>query len=146
MTSLDIRRLITIGSRWHVKNNTATREKSLKMTGSSIKEGFPHFFHSYQRLNPNPDFNLFTQSLVNMWLDPGNSGHPNENVRNISCPLLMVRGDTDIFISLRDVVELSGLVKTSAVLNIPFAGHKAFEDQPEIFASVTNQFLEKTQD
>ena len=83
MTSLNILRLITISSRWHVKNNTSTREKSLKMTGSSVKEEFPHFFQSYQRLNPNPDFNLFTQSLVNMWLDPGNSGHPNENICNI---------------------------------------------------------------
>ena len=143
-TSLNILKLVTIGSRWHVKNNVSTSKKSLEMTGSTVKEEFPHFYHTYQHLNPTPDFNLFTQSLVEMWLDPGDSGHPNESVTHITCPLLIVRGDNDVFISLKDVTELSELVKTSTVLNIPFAGHKAFEDQPEIFLKATDQFLEQT--
>ena len=62
---------------------------------------------------------------------------------NISCPLLIVRGDDDHLVSREAVVELSGLVKRSTLLNIPFAGHVAFEDQKEIFAIILNEFLLK---
>lgn len=141
LTSLNIEKLVTIGSRWHLKNTEPTREMFLKITGESWRKKFPDTYDDYQKLNPEPNFDFLAQSLVNMWLDSNSSGYPNEAVKNISCPLLIVRGDDDHLVSRETVVELSRYVKNSRLLNIPFAGHTAFEEQKEIFMISLNKFL-----
>ncbi len=141
LTSLNVEKLVTIGSRWHLKNTEPTREIYLKITGESWREKFPATYDAYQKLNPEPDFDFIAQSLIKMWLDANPSGYPNEAVKNISCPLLIVRGDDDHLVSREAVVELSKLVKNSRLLNIPFAGHAAFEEQKEIFMISLNEFL-----
>jgi pimeloyl-ACP methyl ester carboxylesterase len=141
LTSLKIEKLVTIGSDWHLKSTESTKEIFSKITGESWKKKFPATYDAYQKLNPEPNFDLLAQSIVKMWLDPNSSGYPNEVVKNISCPLLIVRGDDDHLVSKSAVVELSELVKNSRLLNIPFAGHAAFEDQKEIFMISLNEFL-----
>jgi pimeloyl-ACP methyl ester carboxylesterase len=141
LTSLNVMKLVTIGAHWHLKNIEPIREMYLKITGDSMRKMFPTTYDAYQKLNPEPDFDFLAQSVVKMWLDPNPSGYPNEAVRNISCPLLIVRGDDDPLCSREDVIELSRLVRNSRLLNIPFAGHVAFEDQKEIFMISVNEFL-----
>ncbi|MCX6173388.1 MAG: alpha/beta hydrolase [Ignavibacteriales bacterium] len=143
LTSLKVKKLITIGSKWNIKNTYPLKESFLRITGESWKIKFPKMFDAYQRLSPEPDFDLLTNNLVKLWLDSGLSGYPNEQVKNITCQLLIVRGDDDHLFALKDVAELSGLVKGSKVLNIPYAGHVAFEDQKEIFLISLNEFLKK---
>jgi pimeloyl-ACP methyl ester carboxylesterase len=142
-TSLNVEKLVTIGAKWHQKNTEPLKEMYLKITGKSWREKFPDTYDAYQRLNSEPDFDVLAQSVVKLWLDSSSFGYPNEAVENISCPLLIVRGDDDHLLSREAVVELSGLVKRSTLLNIPFAGHVVFEDQKEIFAAILNQFLLK---
>jgi pimeloyl-ACP methyl ester carboxylesterase len=77
-----------------------------------------------------------------MWLDSDSSGYPNEAVKNITCPLLIVRGDDDHIFTREFAFELSKLVKSSTLLNIPFAGHAAFLDQEKIFNIILNRFLQ----
>ena len=84
LTSLTIDKLVTIGSRWHLKNTEANREMFLQITGESWREKFPDMYDAYQKLNPEPDFDFLTQSLINMWLDSGPSGYPNDAVKGIS--------------------------------------------------------------
>jgi pimeloyl-ACP methyl ester carboxylesterase len=141
LTSLKIEKLVTIGSRWHLKNVETARNLLSNVTGESWKTRFPDTHETYQKLNPEPDFDRLAQAVVNMWLDSNPSGYPNEAVKNISCPLLIVRGDDDHLISRETVFELAGIVKNSKLLNIPFAGHAAFEDQKEIFLICLNEFL-----
>jgi pimeloyl-ACP methyl ester carboxylesterase len=141
LTSLKIEKLVTIGAEWHLKSTESTREIFLNITGESWRKKFPATYDAYQKLNSEPDFDLLAQSIVKMWLDPNSSGYPNEAVTNISCPLLIVRGDADHLVSKSAVVELSELVKNSRLLNIPFAVHAAFEDQKEIFMISLNEFL-----
>ncbi len=141
LTSLKIEKLVTIGSRWHLKNVETARDLLSNVSGEGWKTKFPDTYETYQKLNPKPDFDALAQSLVNMWLDSGSSGYPNQAVKNISCPLLIVRGDDDHLISRETVFELAGIVKNSRLLNIPFAGHAAFEDQKEIFLICLNKFL-----
>ena len=143
LTSLNVEKLVTIGSRWHLRETESIKALFLTITGESWRQKFPDTYDAYQRLNPAPDFDVLAQSLVNMWLDPSLSGYPNEAVKNISCPLLIVRGDDDHLVSREAVVELSRLVRQSMLLNIPFAGHVAFEDQQEIVAIILNAFLLK---
>jgi pimeloyl-ACP methyl ester carboxylesterase len=142
-TSLNIEKLVTIGTKWHQKNTEPLKEMYLRITGKSWREKFPDTYDAYQRLNPEPDFDVLAQSVVKLWLDSSSSGYPNEAVKNISCPLLIVRGDDDHLVSRKAVVELSEVAKRSTLLNIPFAGHVAFEDQKEIFMIILNEFLKE---
>ena len=141
LTSLNIEKLVMIGATWHLKNIESTKEIFLKVTGESWRKKFPATYDAYQKLNSEPDFDSLAKASVKMWVDANLSGHPNEAVKNISCPLLIVRGDDDHLVSLETVVELARLVKNSRLLIIPFAGHVAFEDQKEIFMISLNEFL-----
>lgn len=143
LTSLTIEKLVTIGSRWHLKNTEPTRGLFQKITGESWRAKFPATYSAYLKLNPEPDFDYLAEAVIKMWLDANSSGYPDEAVKNISCPLLIVRGDDDHLLSREAVVELSALVKTSKLLNIPFAGHAAFADQEEIFMIGLNEFLQE---
>lgn len=141
LTSVAVEKLVTIGSRWHFNNTIPMREMFLTITGESWMEKFPNMYNAYQKLNPEPDFDVLAQSIIKMWLDPSMSGHPNEAVKNIPCPLLIIRGDDDHLLPREVVFELLGLVKKSSLLNIPFAGHAVFEYQKEIVLTILNKFL-----
>lgn len=143
MTSLNIEKLITIGADWHSKNLESVRGLFQSITAESWKTKFPESYETYRRLNPEPDFKELTESMIPMWLDSSASGFPNENVQNISCPLLIVRGDEDHLCSRKTVFELSEAVEHSSLLNIPFAGHVVFDDQREIFMKILNEFLKE---
>ena len=143
LTSLKIEKLITIGSRWHLKNTESAKELLSKVTGESWKAKFPDTYETYQKLSTEPDFDLLARSLVKLWLDPNSSGYPNDAIKNISFPLLIVRGDDDHLISKKTVFELSEIVENAHLLNIPFAGHAAFIEQKKIFMLSLNEFLKK---
>ena len=145
LTSLRIEKLITIGAEWNFKNTESIREIFVNITGESWRKKFPSTYDAYQKLNPEPDFDFIADSIVKMWIDPNSSGYPNEAVKNIVCPLLIVRGDNDPFISRESAVETCMVVKNSSLLNIPFAGHVAFEDHKEIFMNSLNEFFLRRQ-
>lgn len=144
LTSLKIERLVTIGSRWHSKYLDQTREILASVTGESWRQKFPGMYDAYQKLNPEPDFDALAQALVRMWLDSDPSGYPDDAVKNISCPLLVVRGDNDHLVSRESVVEVCGVVEHATLLNIPFAGHVAYADQKDILMIVLNKFLDQS--
>lgn len=141
LTSLRVEKLVTIGGDWQPPEDPV-REILSRVTGESWRTKFPESYEIYRQHNPEPDFDAFVRSAVKMWLDSAASGYPNEAVRNISCPLLIVRGDDDHLVPLRGVVELRGMVDGSKLLNIPFAAHVAFDDQKDIFLMSLRQFLD----
>lgn len=138
-----IRKLVTIGSRWHVDNARETADILGGTTAERWKSRFPDTVEKYLALNPEPDFERLARSLVQMWLDESETGYPNENVGRIESPTLMIRGDKDHLLKRSAVFQVSELIKDSALANIPFAGHVAFADQKEVVMSLINEFLEK---
>ena len=62
LTSLNILKLVTIGSRWHIKNTQPSRELFLNVTGESWRKKFPQTYEDYQRLNPEPNFDVLAKS------------------------------------------------------------------------------------
>jgi len=136
-----IEKLVTVGSRWHINDALITEDLFLKISAESWKKKFPGTFTLYQKLNPEPDFDRLFSSLIAMWLDMGNSGYLNEQLKNLTCDLLIVRGDQDHLLSRKSAANLAGLVENSMLLNIPFAGHVTFADQPEIFSISLGEFL-----
>lgn len=83
-----------------------------------------------------------TRAIVNMWIDEGITGHPDDNVQNINCPTLIVRGDKDHLVSVQSVVELSENIEKSYLANIPFCGHEVYVDYKTILMKMINQFLD----
>jgi pimeloyl-ACP methyl ester carboxylesterase len=140
-SSLNIEKLVVIGTDWHSKNLEALRAIFLRISGESWREKFPDSYNTYQNLNPEPNFDVAVERVVQMWLDESTTSYPNETVQSISCPLLIVRGDDDHLLPMKAAVELAESVKNSHLLNIPFAGHAAFEDEPEIVLRSLYTFL-----
>ena len=139
--SFEIGKLAAVGAHWHQKELDPVRELYLKVTGESWKKKFPATYETYQQLNPEPDFDVLARALVAMWLDPNGSGYPGDALKNITCPLLIARGDQDHLTSRQAAVELANLVKDSQLANIAFAGHVAFDDQKQPFMAALNRFL-----
>ncbi len=142
-SNLEIEKLITIGSRWQLSDALRTRELFLKITPESWKNKFLWTYDLYQKLNSEPDFDKLTKEIISMWLDEGPSGYPNICLKNFEGATLIVRGDADHLVTLTSLAELAGILKNALLLNIPFAGHAAFIDQPEIFKIALQQFLER---
>lgn len=140
-SSIKINKIVTIGATWNIQDSISAEEIFLRITADSWKAKFPESFESYQKLNPAADFAKLTTAMVAMWLDKTPTGFPNERVSMIHCPTLIVRGDNDHLFSRESVFEVAGLISNSALLNIPFAGHLAYEDQSEIFMKTLKQFL-----
>lgn len=142
-STIRIKKVVTIGATWNIMDSLSTEEIFLNITADSWKEKFPESFDSYQRLNPEPDFEKLIKSMIGLWLDKTTTGFPNENVSKINCPTLIVRGDQDHLFSRESVCQVADLIDNAAFLNIPFAGHLAHEDQLKIFFNTLKQFLDK---
>jgi pimeloyl-ACP methyl ester carboxylesterase len=138
---LHIEKLVTISSRWNIKDALLTKDMFLAITPENYREEFPKAYETYQKLNPAADFDNLTGRLVKMWLDPGPGGYLNEGLKSIRCPLLIVRGDDDVILTRNSVVEIANLIEGSSLLNIPFATHPAFKQQKELFMISLLQFL-----
>lgn len=138
-----INKLILIGTSWHSKSLENSRKFLEAITAEKWKEKFPETFKKYQKINPNPDFENLTKSMVKMWIDEKTTGHPNENVKNISIPTLIIRGDKDHLISKESSFELSENIPDSDLANIPFSGHEVYAERPQMIMIIINEFLEK---
>jgi len=139
-----LQKLVTIGSQWELKSNDPVRDILSKVTSDSWRKKFPGTYESYQRLNPQPDFDRLVQAAVTMWLDSSPSGYPGKAVDDISCDLLIVRGQRDHLVSMQALAELAGRVGNSRLVDIPLAGHVAFDDQPDAFMQALDEFFKAT--
>ncbi|RZI85667.1 MAG: alpha/beta hydrolase [Rubrivivax sp.] len=136
---LELDKLAVVGTPWRLEE--ASKALYAKVTPDSWKQKFPGTFEAYQRLNPEPDFARFAQATIQMWQDPSPSGHPEESIGQIRAPVLIVRGDDDHLVSLDSAVEFKRRVKGARFMNLPFAGHVAFDDQKDAFLAGVNQFF-----
>lgn len=134
--------LVTIGSRWHRRYLDESRHILAGVTAESWEERFPDTVGVYRRLNPEPDFNALAPAVVEMWLDPTETGYANDAVADIDCPTLVVRGDDDPLFSRRAAVEAAELIPRGHLLNIPFAGHGLFPEQQDMLVGPVNALLE----
>jgi pimeloyl-ACP methyl ester carboxylesterase len=138
---VNIDKLVVIGADWHAKNLEPVKELLSSVTAESWRKKFPETYDAYQKLNPQPDFERLTRRIKPMWLDSSPSGYPNDTVRHIRCPLLVVRGDEDHLVSRQGAMELADRVENAKLLNFPFVGHVAFQDADGVFKIVLERFL-----
>ncbi len=55
--------------------------------------------------------------------------------------MLVVRGDNDPLTSLDSMASLRAKVDNASFLNIPFAGHVAFDEAPDMFLQAVGKFF-----
>ncbi len=139
---LNIDKVVAIGAHWQLKASDPVREHFAQMTPESWRMEFPASYDAYQVLNPEPNFERFAHEVLGMWLiDDPVTGYPNESVCQIESELMIVRGDDDPYLTPGSMAELATLVSHSHLFNVPYAGHGVHEDQPEMLASVLDQFF-----
>jgi pimeloyl-ACP methyl ester carboxylesterase len=77
-----------------------------------------------------------------MWLDEGpTGGYPDNRVTHIICPTFIIRGDEDHLVSRKSASQLADMIKSSVLLNVPFAGHEVHKDEAECVSSFLTRFL-----
>ena len=136
-----VEKLVAIGTDKMLKADDPVRKLLGGVTAKSWGEKFPESVALYNAVNPQPDFAALIDAVVPMWLDDSRSGYPGECVKQISCPLLAIRGDEDHLVSRASVFELAEQVPGAKLLNIPFAGHEAHKDQADAVMACVNRFL-----
>jgi pimeloyl-ACP methyl ester carboxylesterase len=143
-TELQLKNLITIGSRWHVRQTGPFKEFLETLTGDIWRDMFPEKYAHYTELNPAPDYDTLTSEYTAMCLDPSEAGHPNEAVSQISCPILAIRGEADPVVSDSDLEALTEIVENVHVCTLSDAEHSAHTEQQEEFQSKVKQFMNLT--
>ena len=134
-------RIVTVGSRWEMRKDDPVYGMLRGVTGEVWKSMFPDSVKRYMRLNPEPDFERFAAAVTAMWTDLGPGGLPGDLVRHIENEMFAVRGDDDPLTTLASMAKLRGVVKNMRFMNIPFAGHAAFDDAPGAFLDDVFRFL-----
>ena len=139
--NISIRKIVTIGGTWSLSDAELAEKLMADVTVEDCKQIFKEDFDFYQQNNPQPDFDKFVKCVIEMWTDKTEDGYPLESVENINVPTLIIRGNDDDGLPLESAVELTQKVKNSLLLNIPFAPHTAFKKYPQIFETITKEFL-----
>lgn len=89
---------------------------------------------------PEPNFERFVSSVVQMWIERGPSSYPGAAVERLTSELLVIRGDRDHLFSRADAVRFVELVRGASLANTPYAGHATHEDQPRLVAEILTEF------
>lgn len=136
-----LQKVVTVGASWEMNENEPCWEMISSMTGEAWKGMFPASYDTYMHLNPKPDFDTFSRSVVTMWTDLSTNGHPEESMRDIAADMLVIRGDNDFLTNLESMARLKSMTEKVNFLNVPLAEHVAFDESPEIVLRAMGKFL-----
>ena len=136
----NIEKIITVGAEWHKKHLDGVRPMFEAINSDFVKENLPEQLAAYQAANPEPDAEKWAAALKAMWLDEGESGYPNENIRQIQAPVLAVRGEADFLLAFDDWAALKTELPDVHLMSVPFAAHEAVKEQPEIVWAAVQAF------
>lgn len=136
-----IEALVTLGAQWRLETDGPVFEMLSGLTPEMWVGMFPDSVRDYNAVNPAPNFDSLVKAVVALWTDTQPTGYPNAAIAKISAPTLIVRGDEDHLLSLSEATELREKIKGACFFNIPFAGHEAHKDAPDVFLAAVNEFL-----
>lgn len=140
---VQVDRLVTIGSTWSWRDVEDTKDILQNFTAERWQDVMPESFLRRQKLNSETDVVAILENIKAMWIDETPEGYPNDAVETISCPTLIIRGDSDRMFSRKSACLLADKIKHAKLFNIPFADHLAFTEQQEIFMQILKQFLDE---
>ncbi len=133
--------LITVGAQWQLDVDGPVFDMLNALTADMWEEMFPDAVSYYNAVNPAPNLQALVPAVVALWTDQMSTGYPNEAIAGITAPCLIVRGDDDRLLSLNEAAELRERLEGANFFNVPFSGHEAHKDAPELFAAAVSEFL-----
>nr|WP_086940208.1 alpha/beta hydrolase [Thaumasiovibrio occultus] len=133
--------VVTLGAQWRLDDNDPSREMLEGLTADFWRAQFPQTVEHYNNTNPAADFDQLVAAVKTLWLDNSASGYPNTLVTEISCPILIMRGEHDYLFSLEEAVALIQQIPNAHFMNIPFAEHEAQREVPFITGAAVQHFL-----
>ncbi|MDO4904707.1 MAG: alpha/beta hydrolase [Lautropia sp.] len=137
-----IDRIIPIGAHGDLADDDPVRRIFGRVTGDYWRERFPESHASYQRLNPEPDFDRFALIMQRLWSSSDADGYPGESIRHIGCEVLIVHGDADPLVKRNHLLYLMANLPTSAkLLCLPFVEHEPHEECPALILPAIERFL-----
>ncbi|HTF82430.1 MAG TPA: alpha/beta hydrolase, partial [Cytophagales bacterium] len=139
-STLTIESLITIGAPWCNADIAASQNLLQELDLQGWKQMMPEAYASFERYHEAQDPAEFLDKVKTMWSDESSAGYPNDRVRLINCPTLIIRGDADDLFPRQSAAKLADSIRHSKLLNLPFAGHAVFDEQRDIIISVLKQF------
>jgi pimeloyl-ACP methyl ester carboxylesterase len=139
----DIPRALIIGGALH--KVTEPNIKSIKSIPDMVKSS-PELLNLLKKAHSQvygPEYlEPLLEQLMQMWIDP--KGFPNEDIKLIKTPSLIILGDGDEFIPLEIQLEMHKLIPNSELAIIPNMKHGNYVDErKEIFSTVVLDFLER---
>lgn len=140
-TPSKIEALVALGAQWRLDTNDPVFERLSGLTPEKWLRMFPDSVAYYKAVNPAPDFDALVKAVVSLWTDTQATGYPNASTKQITAPTLIVRGDEDHLFSLNEAVSLREQIEGASFFNIPFAGHEAHKDAPNLFLEAVNDFF-----
>lgn len=136
--------LVTAGAQWRLEEDDPALPLIQGLTRQDWEALCPDSVPYYERVNPEPDFDALFKAVTHLWLDRGPAGYPGASVETIAVPTLITRGSHDPLFSLGEATSLQERIPEAEFLNIPFAGHAAQAEAPEILAAAIGIFLRRT--
>lgn len=133
--------LTTLGSQWRLHSDDPSIELLQDLTAEDWQEEFEEQVARYNEINPQANFSLLVDEVKELWLDTSENSYPNEQVDNINCSTLVIRGDRDDLFSLSEAITLISRVPGCEFFNVPFTEHEAHKEYPEIVGEVWRRFL-----
>ncbi|CAM3070526.1 alpha/beta fold hydrolase [Vibrio neptunius] len=139
--SVSISKLVTIGADFQLKAGSTLYNLLSGVTGQRWRDKFPDSSRLFTQLKPDANFDLFVADIVKMWTDTSVSGYPGDTIDYIEGDVLIIRGDDDFLFPHSSALELVSRLKHPSFANLPFAGHEAHKDQPDLVYKVMQQFF-----
>lgn len=91
-----------------------------------------------------PDYG---QTLVDLWVNsvhrPDELPFTPDDLRNITCPTLILHGDRDRYFPVQVPVTMYRSIPNAELSILPNSGHLLLEESPEIFVSALTDFLSR---
>ncbi|MCE2573053.1 alpha/beta hydrolase [Motilimonas eburnea] len=136
--------LITLGAQWRYHENDPGMQLLASLTADFWRTRFAHDVALYERLNPQPHFTKLVDAVKQAWFDSTGSGYPGQQVTQIQCPTLVIRGDSDFIFSLAEAVALKAKITNCHLANLPLATHGAHQEHPDLVGMMVQRFLSRS--
>lgn len=135
--------LITLGAQWRLQDTDPARPLLEGLTAATWQARFPQAVADYQSTHPQPDFPALVAAVKRVWLDTSAQGYPDESVTKITCPVLILRGESDFLFTLDEAVQLKKRLPSAHFANLPFASHAVHQECPTLVHQLIDSFLEQ---
>jgi pimeloyl-ACP methyl ester carboxylesterase len=116
-------------------------EQLKQLSGSSLEKEDPGFVAERKKLMPEPQrWAEFVELLKHAWINQ--VAFSDEEIKNISCPVMVTAGDRDQYNPIESFVRVYKLLPHAQLAIVPGADHIIFYRQPELMEKIVLDFLQ----